>query len=112
MSSFEFCHFRVLSFNLPPPRQSLLIMPQNAHKQTPNNKKANASNSDRTALILFLTQNHKNGVLNRGITKEAANKFPIFGERQIRRIWNKARPSVLDSSIVSDYFTRKAAEVH
>ena len=82
-------------------------MPQNAHKQTSNNKKANASNSVRTALVLFLTQNHKNGVLNRGITKEAANKFPIFGERQIRRIWRNARPSVLDSSIVPDYFTRK-----
>ena len=64
-------------------------MSVNATIQNRNNKKSNSSHEDCMDIVLFLAQNHKNGVLNRGAMKEAEKhfllkkpKFENFGGNQ------------------------------
>ena len=71
-----------------------------------NRKKPNASNEVRHALVVFLSQRHKNGRLEKGAIDAAKENFP-FGKSQINRIWQRARGNVVDPNVQSDYTSKK-----
>ena len=57
-------------------------------------KKRNATNEERIALVTFLSWRHKNGCLNKGAIDAATEYFP-FKRSQIKVIWRLARTSGL-----------------
>jgi hypothetical protein len=69
-------------------------------------KKPNASDEVRHALVVFLSQRHKNGRLNKGAIDAAKEHFP-FEKSQINRIWKLARDNAVDPNVPSDYATKK-----
>ena len=71
-----------------------------------NNRKPNSKDADVTGLVLFLSQKHTKGRLNKGAIEEAAAHFP-FKRSSIQRIWRKARPGVLDPDVVVDLEHKK-----
>ena len=74
-----------------------------------NNRKPNSKFTDVTGLVLFLSQQHTNGRLNKGAIEEAVVHFP-FKRSSIQRIWRKARPGVLDPDVVVDLAHRKKGQ--
>ncbi len=70
------------------------------------NRKPNASDVDRTSLVVFLSQRHKNGRLVKGALEEALTLFP-FKKSQIQSLWKRAREGVLDPNVEVDISNRK-----
>ena len=68
-------------------------------------KKHNATNEERIALVNFLSQRHKNGLLNKG-SIDAAMEYFLFKGSQIKIIWRLARSAAVDTN-VQVYFTTK-----
>ena len=68
--------------------------------------KPNTTNETRQAILLFLSQRHKNGRLVKGATEEAMQKFGTSGQT-IRRIWKRGRNGVLNADISCDVSSKK-----
>ena len=68
--------------------------------------KPNASDDVRHGLVVFLSQRHKNGRLNKGAIAAAKEHFP-FEKSQINRIWKLARDNAVNPNVKSDYKTKK-----
>ena len=81
-------------------------MDENTQRASRNNRKPNSKEEDVTSLVLFLSQRHTNGRLNKGAIEEAMAHFP-FKKSSIQRIWKKARPGVLDPDVVVHIEHRK-----
>jgi hypothetical protein len=81
-------------------------MDENTQRISRNNRKPNSKDEDITNLVVFLSQRHTNGRLNKGATEEAMDHFP-FKKSSIQRIWKKARPGVLDPDVVVDIEHKK-----
>mmetsp|Transcript_18515 Transcript_18515/g.27078 ORF Transcript_18515/g.27078 Transcript_18515/m.27078 type:complete len:117 (+) Transcript_18515:583-933(+) len=81
-------------------------MDENTQSTSRNNKKPNAKDEDITSLVIFLSQRHTNGRLNKGATEEAMEHFP-FKKSSFQSIWKKARPGVLDPSAKVDLTNKK-----
>lgn len=69
-------------------------------------KKPNTKNETRQAILLFLSQRHKNGRLVKGATEEAVTKFETSAQT-IRRIWKLGRNGVLDPEKSCDVSSKK-----
>ncbi len=94
------------SIGVPPREHYYDSMDGTRESKNQNNRKPNAKNEERVALVLFLSQRHKNGRLIKGAIEEAEKIFP-FKRASIQLIWKKARPGVLDPSIVVDISNQK-----
>ena len=68
-------------------------------------KKPNATNKDRMALVVFLSQRHKNGRLNKGAIAAAEEHFPVKST-QIKAIWRLARANAVDPNVRVDFKTK------
>ena len=75
-------------------------------KENRNNKKPNTTNDQRTAILVFLSQRHKDGRLCHGATQEAMVNFGVSGET-IRRIWRLEREGVMDPTNSLDVSSKK-----
>ena len=69
-------------------------------------KKRNAKNEERIALVTFLSQRHKNGRLNKGVIDAAMEYFP-FKRSQIKVIWRLTRDAAVDQNVQVDFTTKK-----
>lgn len=69
-------------------------------------KKPNTTNETRQAILLFLSQRHKDGRLVKGATEEAVTKFETSAQT-IRRIWKLGRNGVLDPEKSCDVSSKK-----
>ena len=69
-------------------------------------KKRNATNEERIALVTFLSRRHKNGRLNKGEIDAAMEYFP-FKRSQIKVIWRLARDADVDPNVQVDFTTKK-----
>ena len=79
---------------------------QTVTKENRNNKKPNTTNDQRTAILVFLSQRHKDGRLCHGATQEAMVNFGVSGET-IRRIWRLGREGVMDPTKSLDVSSKK-----
>ena len=68
-------------------------------------KKPNATNEDWMALVVFLSQRHKNGRLNKGAIAAAEEHFP-FKSIQIKTIWRLARANAIGLNVRVDFKTK------
>ena len=71
-----------------------------------NNKKPNTINETQTAILVFLSQQHKDGRLNHGATQEAMVNFCVSGET-IQQIWRLGRERVIDTTKSLDVSSKK-----
>ena len=78
-------------------------------ENTQRNKKPNTKDEDITSLVIFLSQWHTNGWLNKAETEEAIDHFS-FKKSSIQSIWKKARPGVLDPSAKVDLMNKKKGQ--
>ena len=68
-------------------------------------KKPNSKNEDRMALVVFLSQRHKNVCLNKGAIATAEEHFP-FKSTQIEAIWRLTRANAVDPNVRVDFKTK------
>ena len=68
-------------------------------------KKRNATNEEKIALVTFLSQHHKNVCFNKGAIDAAMEYFPFKG-RQIKVIWRLARDAAVDLNVRVDFTTK------
>ena len=69
-------------------------------------KKHNATNEERIAIVTFLSERHKNGRLNKGAIDVAMEYFP-FKRSQIKVIWRLARDADVDPNARVEFTTKK-----
>lgn len=81
-------------------------MNETLSKRSLSNRKPNATDGERTSLVVFLSQHHKNGRLVKGTLQEALSLFP-FQTSQIQSIWRRAKEGVLDPNKKVDLSSRK-----
>ncbi len=79
---------------------------EEVHDIASKGNKPNTTNETRQAILLFLSQRHKNGRLVKGATEEAIEKFGTSGQT-IRRIWKLGRNGVLNADIACDVSSKK-----
>ena len=79
---------------------------ETSDEATRSNKKPNTTNQTRAAILVFLSQHHKNGRLCNGAAAEAELKFGV-SNTTVRRIWTRGREGVLDPSKSVDVSSRK-----
>ena len=72
----------------------------------PCQKKRNATNKERIAIVIFLSQRHKNGRLNKGAIDAEMAYFP-FKRSQIKVIWIIARYAAVDLNVRVDFTTKR-----
>ena len=69
-------------------------------------KKRNATNEERIALVTFLSQRHKNGRLNKGAIDAAMEYFP-FQRSQIKVIRRLAMDVAVDMKVRVEFMTKQ-----
>ena len=69
-------------------------------------KKRNATNEERIALVNFLSRRHKNVRLNKGAIDAAMEYFP-FKRSQIKVIWRLVTDAAVDPNVQVDFTTKK-----
>ena len=68
-------------------------------------KKRNTKKEERIALVIFLSQRHKNARLNKGAIDAAMEYFP-FKRSQIKVIWRLARDAAVDPNVRVEFTTK------
>ena len=71
-----------------------------------NKKKPNTTNETQTAILVFLSQQHKDGRLCHSVTQEAMVNFGVSG-KTIQQIWRLGREGVMNPTKSLDVSSKK-----
>ena len=106
LQPIEFRHF-IVPLNIHPLKpQFVQIQNEEICDNTSKRKRPNTTNETRQAILIFLSQRHKNGRLVKGATEEAMIKFEKSAEK-ILRTWQRGQNGVLDPQHSCDVSSKK-----